>query len=186
MSLPDISILTQFKAINTRNQPGYPSDSMITLYSPVDKVHEALVALINSARHSLIIAMYGFVDEELTDAILTKLNDEKVYVSLTLDSTQAAGAHEKKMLVTADFPTNSISIGRSEKGAIMHLKEGVIDMLDRFSGSTNWSEGGESKQDNELTIVRHPVIAAEARTRIDLIHEAQLTQMAAKAAKAAE
>ena len=49
-------------------------------------------------------------------------------------------------------------------------------------GSTNWSLSGEQQQDNELTLSRNAVIAAETRAVLDLNHDFMLKQMAGSAA----
>ena len=138
--------------------------------------------MIASAHHSLVLAMYGFDDFDLAMGLHGKLDDEKVYVSLTLDSTQAAGKTERDILAKAGFPSNSIAVGQSEKHRIMHLKCLIIDGIDLVTGSTNWSHPGEALQDNELTVTRSAVLAADARNKIDLVHEYMLTAAAAKGA----
>lgn len=161
----------------------YP-DSPRTFFSPVDDVHGVLVDLIKSATKSCIVSMYGFDDRELSDAIQVKLNEEHVYVQMSLDSSQAAGKAERDILATwkHDLIGNSIAIGRSAKGAISHLKMVIIDGLDVITGSTNWSGGGEAKQDNALVVIRNPYVAAEARARLDSVHDEMLKQMATKKA----
>lgn len=170
----DLTLLDQFR--KTPLPAGYLAD-VRTLYSPKDDVHAALAMLLGSAKVRLHIAMYGFDDEELAGIVLAAMANPDVTVSLTLDSSQAGGVHERKLLTSENYPATSVSTGRSEFGDIMHLKMIVADDI-RISGSTNWSNGGERKQDNELTVVSNKLIADEAAGRIAEIHAWQLAHVA--------
>lgn len=158
----------------------YPSN-LHHLFAPIDRVHEALVALCRASRLSLAAAMYGWDDDEIDQLFRDKLLNEQVPVTLALDKTQAAGVHEKQILARwkPEIIGNNIVIGRSSKGAISHDKMIVIDGQVTVCGSTNLSGSGESKQNNEAVIVWDPVFAAEARARIDTIHNEMLMQMQA-------
>ncbi len=178
MALDALSDLDRFKA--TPFPAGYPQGAR-TFYSPVDDVHGALAAVLASATRSVVVSMYGYDDPQLNEVLRGKLEDDKIFVQLSLDSTQAAGTAEKALLAAwqNDGTGYSIAVGHSEKGAIMHLKLAIVDGLDVVTGSTNWSTGGETRQDNQLTVIRDPLVAAEARARVDIIHDDMLKQMAA-------
>jgi phosphatidylserine/phosphatidylglycerophosphate/cardiolipin synthase-like enzyme len=129
---------------------GYPDDQR-TFFSPRDDIHGMLVALLGSAQHSIVVNMFGYDDDELKK-ILASWNNN------------AFG--------------NSIAIGTSSvHNAISHLKIVIVDGVYTVKGSTNWSLSGEEQQDNELSLSRNAVVAAETRAILDLNHDFMLKQM---------
>ena len=174
----DWNELHQFKA-EKRFLDGYPPDTR-TFFAPRDDVHGVLTSLVASAQHAIVINMYGYDDDDIDDIIRAKLKSEHVYVQMSLDKSQAGGVHERDLLAQWDHDKfgNSIAIGSSSKSAISHLKICIIDGVYTIKGSTNWSLSGEQKQDNEMTISRNAVIAAETRALLDMNHDWMLKQMA--------
>lgn len=161
--------------------PTYPANTR-TFYAPYDDVHSTLKTIIGSTTRSLVIAMYAYDDDELALMIAGLIDNPNIYVQITLDSSQTLTAHEAAILAKfkPEMTSNSVAIGTSEKGAIMHRKMAVVDGLWRISGSTNWSGSGETKQDNELTVIQSAAVCAEARHILDLEHKHALDQMAKK------
>lgn len=169
--LTDLSVLDQFAAAPFA--PGYPPDRR-TLFSPDDQVHAALGFILASAQSTLDIAMYAFTDPDLCEA-LAAAAAAGVKVRATLDSSQFVDDGERTKLATFLGAAGvDVSIGTSEKGAIMHLKSGIVDGTVVFTGSTNWSLSGEEQQDNSLTVVISPAEAAQFAARFDVIHAYQL------------
>jgi phosphatidylserine/phosphatidylglycerophosphate/cardiolipin synthase-like enzyme len=169
-----------------------PPDGSLTMlrsfYSPIDQVHDALAAVIGSAAHSIVVSMFGYDDDALAELLDTALKDPAMYVQITLDSSQAGGVHERALLTqyAHEMTGNSVAIGRSERGAIVHRKMVIVDGLWWIGGSTNWSVSGETLQDNELTIVRDAVQCTRARSILDIAHDHILAAMAAKTAKGSQ
>ena len=98
--------LATFKA-EGRFLDGYPDDQR-TFFAPRDNVHGVLVALLQSAQHSIVVNMYGYDDTELNSIIEGKLADEHVYVQMSLDRSQSTGTEEKTILASwsNDFVTS--------------------------------------------------------------------------------
>jgi phosphatidylserine/phosphatidylglycerophosphate/cardiolipin synthase-like enzyme len=170
--------LAQYKA-EGRFLDGYPDDQR-TFFSPRDNVHGLLVALLGSAQHSIVVNMFGYDDDELNKIIQAKLADQNVYVQMSLDRSQSTTAHEKQILASWNNNAfgNSIAVGTSSvHNAISHLKIVIVDGVYTVKGSTNWSLSGEEQQDNELSLSRNAVIAAETRAVLDLNHDFMLKQM---------
>ena len=107
-------------------------------------MHPALLFVLGGPS-SLDIAMYAWTDPQL-NALVTQLA-ERCSVRLTLDSSQFKDDDERQKLAsTLNAAGVDFSIGTSKRGAIMHLKSGVIDGTVIFTGSTNWSDSGEEKR----------------------------------------
>lgn len=169
--------LDQYKA-KRRFLDGYPDDYR-TFWAPIDDLHGLLRDLIASAQHSVVVNMFGFTDETLMSLLREKLETPSVYVQISLDRSQARGQTEAALLAKYlhDKEGNSVAIGTSEKLAISHLKVVIVDGVYTVTGSTNWSLNGERKQDNQLTLSRNAVIAAETRAVLDRNHDFMLKQM---------
>ena len=175
-----VTAITDLDQYMVTKPPDGSLASVRSLYSPIDDVHGALVALLGSAQHSIVLSMFGYDDDELAALLDKALKDPTMYVQVTLDSSQAGGVHEKAILAkySNEMTGNSIAIGRSEKGAIVHRKMLIIDGLWWVGGSTNWSTSGETLQDNELTVVRDALQCTKARTVLDISHNHILAKMA--------
>jgi hypothetical protein len=178
--------LDKFKR-NHRFIAHYPPN-VKAFYSPDDDIHGLLASLLASAEQSVVLNMFGYDDTDLDTIIKSKLEDEHVFVQMSLDRSQSKSGKTERQILAAwdnDYFGNSIAIGTSSKHAISHLKMVIVDGIYTVKGSTNWSVGGEQKQDNELSVCNSAVVAAEARAVLDRNHDFMLKQMADAAAKAA-
>lgn len=155
-------------------------------YSPWDDTHPVIMAVLVAVRTSLILSMFGLTDEDAATAVNGALRNPNIYTQITLDSTQAGGKTEHELLTQFhwDKEGNSVAIGRSEKGEIIHRKMLIVNGVWLVTGSTNWSLNGEQRQDNELTVTYNAVACAEARHILDLSHTKALKDMARKATAA--
>jgi hypothetical protein len=167
-----------------------------------DDVHGVLVHLFSRIRLSVKMNMFGYDDDQLNQILFALVQDPTIMVQVTLDKSQASGAHEKTILASdeandatgyaADF-----AVGESEFHQISHTKGGVLDGIIAFEGSTNWSGSGEGTgidlkaavqhpgfkaQNNTLSVYVNPYEIAKFSARLDYEHGVAFHQMQAAAA----
>jgi len=196
-SLDELAQFTPEGAFSDQDSP----DSRLFLVGR-DDVHGILTYLYQRVTLSIESSMFGFDDDSLNELIWSKVEDPSVVVEQVLDSSQAGGVHEKKILASdaaadpekyaADFV-----IMRSDTGQIVHTKGGVLDGLVGYEGSTNWSASGEGQginlkggknpagfkaQENTLVVFTNRVMIAKLSARIKYTAIQGRARAAAKAA----
>lgn len=157
-------------------------------WAPDDDVHSVLKALIASATETLDVAMYGWDDDDLDALFRAAWESDKIAVRICLDRSQAGGIHEKALLAKWNNTGNAnlpFVIGESRKHAISHLKLCVVDGLYTIQGSTNWSASGETRQNNECTVINDRAVAQDAVRKIALTHAEMLAQQTQQTTRAA-
>lgn len=181
----NLADLDQFRKHPQAEGTDYPA-SVIRLFSPDDDIHAAMIYVIERTQVSLGAAMYGWDDDEIQALFQKVWLDERLPTVLALDSSQAGGVHERVLLaqLEANLPAgtlgNDLVVGRSRKHAISHLKLIRSDDI-TIGGSTNLSDSGETKQNNEAVFIRSASYALETQAKIDLTAAEMREQMAAKA-----
>lgn len=183
----NLSDLDQFRKHPAPAGTDYPA-GVVRLFAPDDDIHAAMVYVVEHTQVSLGAAMYGWDDQEVQELFEHVWVDERLPVVLALDSSQAGGVHERTLLaqLEAKLPPgilgSDLVVGQSRKHAISHLKLIRSDDI-TIGGSTNLSDSGESKQNNEAIFVRSAAYALETQAKIALTAAEMRAQMDAAAAK---
>lgn len=195
---PRLAALGQFTPEGTLT-PGYGDHYLF--FVGRDDVHGILHSLLPAEALSLRLNMFGYDDEELNDDILGLFKNPAVHVQISLDRSQAAGVHEKKIIAAdqekdpTDF-SSSFVILESATHQISHTKGGVLTSQGIwFEGSTNWSASGEgagislksdvknpvgfAAQNNTLLVSTNPVGLNRFAAQLDAEHRAGLAQRSA-------
>jgi hypothetical protein len=184
-TLDDLAQYTREGAFGPTASPDFR-----VFYVGRDDVHGVLVHLYTRVRLSVKMNMFGYDDDQLNQILFGLVHDPNVMVQVTLDKSQATGAHEKQILQSdaASDPAGyaaDFAVGQSDTHQISHTKGGVLDGIVAFEGSTNWSAAGEGTgivlgdvkqnpgfkaQNNTLSVYVNPYEIAKFSARLDYEH----------------
>lgn len=118
-------------------------------FSPLGACDKKLIALIDSAKKTLEVAIYSVNLPEVTDAII-RAQIRGVAVRMLLDSsqlTQSKEAPQIQKLADARVPMK-----RDGHSGVMHMKFVVIDDTWFETGSFNYTNGGANLNNENMLI----------------------------------
>lgn len=150
-----------------------------------DDVHGVLVHLFTRVRLSVKMNMFGYDDDELNQILFDLVKNPNVMVQVTLDKSQASGAHEKAILSSdeANDPSGyaaDFAVGQSDTHQISHTKGGVLDGIVAFEGSTNWSSSGEGTGISLAAAKQHPGFKAQNNTLAVYVNPYEIAKFSAR------
>ncbi len=118
-------------------------------YSPFENLEQMDQERLDSAQHSIDIAMYSFTDRYLAEK-LAKLARRGVQIRLYRDREQYEDEEQHIRGTSTSLLRGQTGIQIRVKGSreLMHLKAYLIDGSLLRDGSANWSPSGLKRQDN--------------------------------------
>jgi phosphatidylserine/phosphatidylglycerophosphate/cardiolipin synthase-like enzyme len=136
--------------------PVIPFDGVVT-----GGVDRHLVALIDAAETSVDAAMFEFNLQSVADALI-RAHERGVAVRVVYDDEHTQDDPQIGQLQAAGIPTTPD--GRS---AFMHDKFFVFDGGTVWTGSTNITENGVYRNNNNAIVIRSPAVAANYQSEFE-------------------
>jgi len=143
-------------------QAAVPAQAQV-FFSPNGGCRDAVLRQIRAARKSVDIAIYSFTAGQIA-AALDSAVDRGVQVRLVADKTQSAGTNSVIHSLVQALP---VRIGAGS--GIMHNKFAVIDDSVTVTGSYNWSDNAELRNDENLLVLSSPALADLYKARFEIL-----------------
>jgi hypothetical protein len=179
-TLDDLAAYTAEQAFGPTASPDFR-----VFYVGRDDVHGVLMHLFTRVSLSVKMNMFGYDDDDLNTVLMGLVQNPSIMVQVTLDKSQASGAHEKAILSSDTAQdtqgcANDFAVGESSTGQISHTKGGILDGIVAFEGSTNWSSSGEGTGINLTAAKQAPGFKAQNNTLAVYVNTYEIAKFAAR------
>jgi len=125
-------------------------------FCPEDNCSTQLISHIDSAQEEIVIAIYSFTLDGVVDA-LANARERGVSVRVIFDYQQASGQYsEDETLID-----RGVAVKIKKGSGLMHNKFTVIDGKKVLTGSFNYSNNGDTKNDENLVLIISEEIAKQ-------------------------
>ncbi len=124
-------------------------------FSPYGGCTQAVVAALDAANESVYLQAYGFTSPEIAGA-LARARRRGVRVEVILDKSNRAQRRGALTLLTEA----GVAVWIDACHAIAHNKVILIDRATVITGSFNFTQAAESRNAENLLILRDPALAA--------------------------
>ncbi|MFA6269117.1 MAG: phospholipase D family protein [archaeon] len=131
-------------------------------FCPQDECAQQLIKKIDSSNKSVYIAIYSFTHDEIATALI-RAKERGVEVKVVFDYDQSTNtSSDDEKLMAAGIP-----IARRNGSGYMHNKFTVIDGNVVATGSFNYSQNADTKNDENLVFIVSESIASKFKVDFD-------------------
>jgi phosphatidylserine/phosphatidylglycerophosphate/cardiolipin synthase-like enzyme len=128
--------------------------TITSAFAPDDGVAGRLIDALRSARTSIEFLAFSFTSDPIADAMLERAG-EGVAVRGVMEASQAAGSGSELERLRAA----GLDVRRDGNPGNMHHKVILIDRSIVVTGSYNFSQSAETRNDENVLILRDPALA---------------------------
>ena len=154
------SLLTKLEGLFAND--GSPPPTLIqaagsieVAFSPNNGVTEVVVKAIGEAKQTLLVSAYSFTSKDIAEALL-EAKKRGVTVKIILDKSQVS----QKYSSSTFFANQGFDLRIDVKHAIYHDKVMIIDDKTVMTGSFNFTKAAETKNAENLLVLRdNPALA---------------------------
>lgn len=149
------------KTDNTTHSFTVAGSPVQSYFSPTDNTTARIVDAINSADHTLDIALFTFINNDIGDAVVAA-KERGVYVRCIIENTSYIGS-EFNSLVSAGiaaYSHQSVPYDFHHKYCIIDAFYGNSDPL-VVTGSHNWTNSAEDEYDENTLMIHNQMIAQQ-------------------------
>jgi len=116
-------------------------------FSPDGGCKDAVISWINKANSTIHILIYSFTLDDVSNALI-EATDRGVDVKIVFDSSQISQYSEYDRLNDA-----GIDVKKDTNSALMHNKVMIVDEKIILTGSFNWSQNAEERNNENLIVI---------------------------------
>jgi phosphatidylserine/phosphatidylglycerophosphate/cardiolipin synthase-like enzyme len=126
-------------------------------FSPSDGTTGKILSAVNSADHDIYFAMYAYTRSDIANAMLSRFNAGVSDIRGIIDQPNTNGSQYDFLNTFAEMYTAN--------GSTQHHKYGIVDASlsqsdpTTITGSQNWSNAGENRNDENTLIINDVYIA---------------------------
>ncbi len=154
----------QISGQNTQVQgTGIVPNSIEAYFCPADNCSQKLISQFDSAKSSIDGAIYSFTLDSIGDSLVSA-KKRGVNVRIVMERQQLSEYSELEKLQNA-----GINVRIDSNPAYMHDKFAVIDKNVVATGSFNWSQNADEKNNENLVIINSQELAQKFETEFDVI-----------------
>ena len=145
---------TSKNKLNLNNKFVIGNSELEVYFSPKDKPSKRIIELINNAKSYIYMPTFLITHEEISKALI---NAQKrgIDVRVIIDANSTSTRNTKHKILRR----NGILLKTENYAGKLHEKTIIIDDLYLITGSMNFSNSGENKNDENLLIIKNTNIA---------------------------